>query len=136
MKGNVHSPSSLFSGVHPILDNYKNEGFHIKMSREPKNHRAKSRDELEHQIAHPRAHLETEGAWPEKADELLRQLVDQAPPQELTEMDLEMLSLVVNDALHGVDIQKRYPAFYQRLTEEPGLRDAFLEIFEMAEAGT
>lgn len=105
------------------------------MSREPENQRAKLRNDLDHQIALYRARLETEGKWPEKANELLNQLVDNAPHQELTETDLEMLSLVVNDALHGVDIQKQYPAFYKRLVEEPGLRDAFLDVLEMAEEG-
>lgn len=105
------------------------------MSREPENQRAKLRNELDHQIALYRARLETEGKWPEKANELLNQLVDNAPHQELTETDLEMLSLVVNDALHDVDIQKQYPAFYKRLVEEPGLRDAFLDVLEMAEEG-
>ncbi|HNB54716.1 MAG TPA: hypothetical protein PK530_22395, partial [Anaerolineales bacterium] len=105
------------------------------MSREPENQRAKLRDELDHQIAQNRARLETEGKWPEKANELLNQLVDNAPRQEITETDLELLSLVVNDALNGVDIQKQYPAFYKRLVEEPGLRDAFLDVLEMAEEG-
>lgn len=44
-----------------------------------------------------------------------------------------MLSLVVNDALEGVDIARRYPAFYRRLLADPRLRWAFLEALEILE---
>lgn len=44
-----------------------------------------------------------------------------------------MLSLVVNDALEGVDIAQRYPTFYRRLLADPQLRWAFLEALEMLE---
>lgn len=71
--------------------------------------------------------------WPNKADELLSLGTGQGPQQEITEADYEMLSLVINDALHGIDIEKKYPAFYKRLTEEAALRDAFLEIMDMAQ---
>lgn len=42
-----------------------------------------------------------------------------------------MLSLVVNDALDGVDIARRYPVFYRRLLADPRLRWAFLEALEI-----
>lgn len=44
-----------------------------------------------------------------------------------------MLSLVVNDALEGVDIARRYPAFYRRLLADSQLRQAFLEALEILE---
>lgn len=44
-----------------------------------------------------------------------------------------MLSLVVNDALEGVDIARRYPAFYRLLLADPRLRWAFLEALEIRE---
>lgn len=44
-----------------------------------------------------------------------------------------MLSLVVNDALEGVDIARRYPTFYRRLLADPQLRRAFLEALEILE---
>ncbi|HNB51142.1 MAG TPA: hypothetical protein PK530_04335, partial [Anaerolineales bacterium] len=69
--------------------------------------------------------------WTEKAEALLTQLMSQSLARELTEAEQDMLSLVVNDALHGIDIQKQYPAFYQKLTVDGALRDAFLEIMEM-----
>jgi len=44
-----------------------------------------------------------------------------------------MLSLVVNDALEGVDIARRYPTFYRRMLADPQLRWAFLEALEILE---
>ncbi len=44
-----------------------------------------------------------------------------------------MLSLVVNDALEGVDIARRYPSFYRRMLADPQLRWAFLEALEILE---
>jgi hypothetical protein len=56
--------------------------------------------------------------------------------QTIPEADEEFLSLVVHDHLHGVDIQKAYPAFYQKLQRQGSLRDAFLESVEMAQEET
>lgn len=42
-----------------------------------------------------------------------------------------MLSLVVNDALEGADITRRYPTFYRRMLANPELRWAFLEALEI-----
>lgn len=53
------------------------------------------------------------------------------PP--LTAQDREMLSLVINDALEGADIRRRYPAFYRRLLAEPPLRQIFLDAIELLE---
>lgn len=47
--------------------------------------------------------------------------------------DDEMLSLVVNDALKGVDIATRYPDFYQELLRDSSLRQAFLDILMIME---
>jgi hypothetical protein len=44
--------------------------------------------------------------------------------------DEEMLSLIVEDACQGVDISKRYPAFYQKLLHHSDLRQAFLDILD------
>jgi hypothetical protein len=49
-----------------------------------------------------------------------------------------MLSIVVNDALNGVDIMKKYPAFYARMLADEDLRNSFLdtlELLEMSRAG-
>lgn len=42
-----------------------------------------------------------------------------------------MLTIVVNDAFIGVDIIKKYPAFYARLLTSKELRTAFLDILDM-----
>src|SRR5688572_17786521 len=42
-----------------------------------------------------------------------------------------MLSLVVHDALEGVDISVRYPAFYQRMLADNELREAFLDSLDL-----
>lgn len=50
--------------------------------------------------------------------------------------DDEMLSLIANEAVKGVDIAKRYPAFYRRLLNSANLRRTFLDVLQMLEAAT
>lgn len=50
-----------------------------------------------------------------------------------TTEDEEMLALIIEEASQGIDIAKRYPAFYRRLLNFPDLRQAFLEILESIE---
>ncbi|MCB9134784.1 MAG: hypothetical protein H6636_05110 [Anaerolineales bacterium] len=90
------------------------------------------RQTLAQKLAFYQTQLETAHIWPVKADELLL-LAEKGHSQEATEADDTMLSLVINDALQGIDIQKKYPAFYKRLTEEAALRDAFLDIMDMVQ---
>ena len=42
-------------------------------------------------------------------------------------VDSDMLSLVVSDALKGVDISNRYPAFYRKILNNDDLRQAFVD---------
>ncbi len=42
----------------------------------------------------------------------------------------EMLSLIVDEAIKGVDIARRYPAYYHKLIENPDLRQAFLDVLQ------
>ncbi len=44
--------------------------------------------------------------------------------------DQESLSLIVDEALKGVDIRKRYPAFYDRLLRSSALRAQFIEFVQ------
>jgi hypothetical protein len=44
-----------------------------------------------------------------------------------------MLSIVVNDALSGVDVMKKYPAFFARMLVDEELRTAFLDTLELLE---
>jgi hypothetical protein len=46
----------------------------------------------------------------------------------------EMLSLIVDETLKGVDIETRYPDFYQKLFGNAALRQVFLETLESVEA--
>jgi hypothetical protein len=45
--------------------------------------------------------------------------------------DYHMLSLIVTDALGGADIARRYPTFYTRLSADPQLSQAFVEVMEL-----
>lgn len=47
--------------------------------------------------------------------------------------DFEFLSLFVEDAMNGVDVVRRYPAYYQKLLGNPNLRQAFLDIIQLME---
>jgi hypothetical protein len=49
------------------------------------------------------------------------------------EQDYQMLSLVVNDAMDGIDISQRYPAFYRKMLANPALFESFLDILESLE---
>lgn len=42
-------------------------------------------------------------------------------------VDNDMLSLIVSDAIKGVDISTRYPAFYRKILNNADLRQAFLD---------
>lgn len=50
--------------------------------------------------------------------------------------DNEMLSLLVDEVLQGVDIKTQYPDSYSRLLNNPELRQLFLDILESLEADT
>lgn len=47
--------------------------------------------------------------------------------------DNEMLSLMVDEAIKGIDISKQYPNFYKKLLDNPNLRSAFLDSLESIE---
>jgi hypothetical protein len=69
--------------------------------------------------------------WREAADHLLRDLSDSSELPDAE--DEEMLSLLINDALEGVDISARYPALYQRVLAISQLREAFFDALELLE---
>lgn len=74
-----------------------------------------------------RKKLEQNGDWPERADALLADLNRPVQLSSVEEADYQMLSLVVNDALEGVDITVQYPNFYRKLLDDAELRQAFLD---------
>ena len=49
-------------------------------------------------------------------------------------LENEMLSLILNGALRGEDLSKRYPELYKKLLENADLRQAFLDALESIEA--
>jgi hypothetical protein len=88
-------------------------------------------EKLKAETAALRQRLKQLNVWPEAGDELLILLPTsywQAPP--LTEEDGEWLSIVAEDALEGVDIGSRYPAFFQKLITNSSLRQSFLDELE------
>lgn len=72
------------------------------------------------------------GKWPETADRLWFDLVSIAQDSNV-EGDNVMFSIVVNDALQGIDIAQRYPVFYRKMLANPALFQAFLEVIEVIE---
>lgn len=52
----------------------------------------------------------------------------------LTQEDNEMLSLLIDEALKGVDIKTQYPDSYRGLLSNPELRQMFLDTLESLEA--
>ncbi len=75
---------------------------------------------------------------PSKQSAALKRLADDLAAIDtrntLTTADEDMLSLIVNEALQGEDVSKRYPAFYRKLLENADLRQAFLDALASIEA--
>ncbi len=51
----------------------------------------------------------------------------------ISEADNDMLSIIVDEAIKGVEISKRYPDFYKKLLGNHELRKAFLDTMESIE---
>jgi hypothetical protein len=88
-------------------------------------------DWIKEKLAALREQLEVAEEWPSTADHLLQHITE--PGQTITTGDEDMLSLVVDDALKGVDITSQYPAFYQKLLADAELRQAFLDALDLLE---
>ena len=67
------------------------------------------------------------GETPPGLERLWRDLDAATPAGGVDENEEAMLSLVLNDALKGIDISDRYPDFYRRMLADANLRYAFLE---------
>lgn len=89
---------------------------------------SESAEWVREKLAALRATLEVGGAWPESADQLLDDVwAAGGEPEPLSDEDMAMVSLVIGDALQGVDVAKAYPRFFEKLLTNVGLREAFLE---------
>ncbi len=97
----------------------------------------KSSEWVKMQIEKLRRLLREAGSWPETGDQLFTDLSRLANSSQSTSQDedYEMLSIVVNDALIGEDIMKKYPAFYARMLADKELRTAFIDTLELLEEG-
>src|SRR5688500_1184411 len=89
---------------------------------------SESADWVREKLAALRANLEKGEGWPASADRLLDDLrAAGQEPEPLTDEDMALVSLVLGDALLGVDVAARYPRFFEKLLANEGLRDAFLD---------
>lgn len=72
-------------------------------------------------------------AWPAAGDEFLT-LIPQLEFETgvLSQVDYEWMPQVVEDALQGVDIGSRYPAFFQKTLINSALRRSFLQALRKA----
>lgn len=94
-----------------------------------------SSDWLQKKLTELRHQLRETESWPETGDELIHDLSKLTPsPQEpSSDEEYDMLSIVVNDALIGIDVVKKYPAFYARMLVDEELQSAFLDTLELLE---
>jgi hypothetical protein len=51
-----------------------------------------------------------------------------------TDDDFDLLALMVDEALRGVDVPQRYPAFWRKMMAEAELYEAFLDYLQLREA--
>ena len=75
----------------------------------------------------------TTGKWPEPANQLWLDLAHSKQAHD-QKADDTMFSIVVGDAINGIDITKEHPEFYRRMLQNPELFQAFLEVVEVLEA--
>lgn len=62
----------------------------------------------------------------------LAQIINSKPtPLPITNEESNMLSLVVGDALQGINIARKYPIFFQRMLENQALLEDFLDTFDL-----
>lgn len=99
--------------------------------------RALPPDWVQRKLMALRQQLEHGSAPPEAAAALaLLKLVTSSQteaPFTLEKEDETMLSVILSDALEGVDIASRYPVFFTRLMTEPALSAVFLDALDMLE---
>lgn len=81
-----------------------------------------------------RKELIVSGNWPESANRLWFHLARNGPEVTTVQGDDIMLSVVVSDAMDGVDIADRYPEFYRRMLQNPHVFQEFLDALDLLEA--
>jgi hypothetical protein len=74
-------------------------------------------------------------ASPAEIDAILSDLELPDQDQEAyCDADCDLLSLMVDEALRGVDIPERYPAFWQKMLANAELHEAFVDCLEVLAA--
>ena len=86
---------------------------------------SESVSEIDKKIAALRQRLVTDAdAWPQSANALFTDLAASSDGME----DDAMLVMIVQDALHGADVPRKYPEAYRRLLSNGRLRQTFLDL--------
>ena len=92
---------------------------------------SESASEINKKIAALRQLLTTDpSTWPQSANTLLDDLTASSDKKE----DDAMLVFIVEDALRGADLPRKYPQVYRRLLSDSNLRHAFLEMLAALDA--
>lgn len=89
---------------------------------------------IRQKLAALRQQPEEPEVWPETADQLLALLAEQSAQTTIDENLMDMFSLVVQDALSGIDISQRYPTFYGKMMADPALYAMFIDALAVLEA--
>ena len=87
-------------------------------------------NEVQEALALLQQQLQKVGQLSVSLDDLLADLMHPSPPEK-SEVDEDMLSFIVNDALRGEDISQRYPGIYRQILSNPALFEAFIETVDM-----
>lgn len=91
---------------------------------------SESVSEIDKKIAALRQRLVTDAdAWPQSANALFTDLAASSDGME----DDAMLVMIVQDALHGADVPRKYPEAYRRLLSNGRLRQTFLDLLTALE---
>lgn len=79
--------------------------------------------------------LQQLGFWSETAERLFLHLkTSQHIPIPVTSQQKQLLEQVVEEALNGVDITKRYPAFFRDLLHNAALRQELINTISLLQA--
>jgi hypothetical protein len=81
-----------------------------------------------------RTRLKQTGKWQEAIDRLLEIVADTASEdKDFTLVNEDMISLIVNEAYDGVDIESRYPAMFKEMLRNGRLMQDFIEGLDLLE---
>ena len=77
--------------------------------------------------------LQQLGFWSDTADRLFLYLIhNQHLPVPITHQQVQLLEQIIGEALNGINIVERYPAFFRDLLQNAALRHEFINIANQA----